>query len=170
MDESLILGVEINETMLERLEFALQDLSEDEIDWRPLPEANSINIIVRHLRIEAEWHLRGLELGEPIPTLASEPPQEQIDAIPINFEANYFKLKEFYRRFIDVLKKSSLQTIEKRTASAYGRTDIPMHRIAYHQALHIGTHCGQIRMIRNLYSKTHGRPARFFPVNPSYPR
>ena len=30
-------------------------------------------------------------------------------------------------------------------------------------------HCGQIQTIRNLYRKTRGEPARFFPENPTYP-
>ena len=41
--------------------------------------------------------------------------------------------------------------------------------LAYHQATHLARHTGQIRTIRNLYRKTRGEPARFFPDNPTYP-
>ena len=32
-----------------------------------------------------------------------------------------------------------------------------------------GMHWGQVRTLRNLYRKTRGEPARFFPDNPTFP-
>jgi hypothetical protein len=54
MDDALRVVVEMNETIWGRLKNALEDLSEEEIYWRPLPQANTINVIIRHLRIEAQ--------------------------------------------------------------------------------------------------------------------
>ena len=47
MDDALRVVVEMNETVWDRLKNALEDLSEEEIHWRPLPQANSINVIIR---------------------------------------------------------------------------------------------------------------------------
>ena len=47
MEDALRVVVEMNETIWDRLKGALEDLSEEEIQWRPLPQANSINVIIR---------------------------------------------------------------------------------------------------------------------------
>jgi hypothetical protein len=57
MDDALRVIVEMHESLWGGLKNALEDLSEEERHWRPLPHANTINVIVRHLRIEAQWHL-----------------------------------------------------------------------------------------------------------------
>lgn len=68
---------------------------------------------------------------------------------------------------------TSVQGLRERSAAAYGqklahRQD-QRYLIAYHHAIHLAMHCGQIRTIRNLYRKTRGEPARFVPDNPTYP-
>jgi hypothetical protein len=67
MDDSLRVVCEMNHRMWGRLKNALEDLSEEERHRRPVPEANTINVIVRHLRIEAEWHVDSLQHGAPMP-------------------------------------------------------------------------------------------------------
>lgn len=171
MDDALRLAHEMTESMWLRLENALEDLTEEEIDWRPLPEANSINVIVRHLRIEAQWHLDSLERGEPMPTVAVQAPQSAIDAVPLIFRENFRCLQDLYLRFAQTLCTITLSTLEERSASAYGEASKPSGRrylLGYHQSTHLATHIGQIRTIRNLYSKTRGESARFVPDNPTY--
>jgi hypothetical protein len=173
MDDALRVVVEMNQSMWGRLKRSLEDLSEDEVEWRPLPQANNINVIVRHLRIEAEWHLASLEHGELMPTIATTPSQDAIDAVPMDFEANFRKLEELYARFLELLAASTLVSLKQRTAAAYGKASEVEGRtymLAYHQAMHLAAHCGQIQNIRNLYRKTRGQPARFFPENPTYPK
>jgi uncharacterized damage-inducible protein DinB len=173
MDDALRVVCEMNQSMWDRLQNALEDLGEEELEWRPLPEANTINLIVRHLRIESEWHLDSLERGEPMPTIATSAPQEAIDAVSLDFEENFKKLAEFYTRFLQVLRTATLDTLRRRTSTAYGGargTAGRTYLLAYHQAMHMAMHCGQIRAIRNLYRKTRGEPARFFPENPTYPQ
>ena len=63
--------------------------------------------------------------------------------------------------------------LRERTATAYGKLSESEGRsyfLAYHHAAHVAMHCGQIRMIRNLYRKARGEPPRFFPDNPTYPK
>jgi uncharacterized damage-inducible protein DinB len=168
MDDALRVVVEMNETIWGRLKNALEDLSAEEIHWRPLPQANSINVIVRHLCIEAQWHLDSLESGEPMPTIAAPAPQAPIDAVPANFEENLKTLEELYTRFVKILRAATLASLRQRTASAYGEAMGLPYLLSYHQATHLAMHCGQIHTIRNLYRKTRGEPARFFPENPTY--
>ena len=169
MDDALRVVVEMHESLWGRLKNALEDLSAEEIHWRPLPQANAINVIIRHLRIEAQWHLDSLERGEPMPTIAVAAPQEAIDAVPADFEENFKRLEELYTRFVEILRTATLVTLQQRTAAAYGEARRLTYSLGYHQAIHLAMHCGQIRTIRNLYRKTRGEPARFFPENPTYP-
>ncbi len=67
MDEGLQVAVEMAKEILEGLSKDLDGLTPEEAEWRPLPEANSIALIVRHLAIESQWHRACLEQGEPMP-------------------------------------------------------------------------------------------------------
>lgn len=173
MDEALLVACEMNEQAWDLLNGALVDLPEEEIHWRPLPEANAINTIVRHLRIEAEWHLASLQRGTSMPTVATPVEQEAIDAVPLDFEENRKALEDFIVRFLETLRTVTIGDLRQRSSSAYGAAidrESQAHFLAYHQAIHLAMHCGQIRSIRNLYRKTRGEPARFFPDNPTYPK
>jgi hypothetical protein len=52
MDDALPVIIEMHESLWQRFKDALEDLSEEECHWRPLPQANTINVIIRHFRIE----------------------------------------------------------------------------------------------------------------------
>jgi DinB family protein len=169
MDDAVRVVVEMHETLWSRLKDALKDLTDDECLWRPLPQANSISVIIRHLCIEAQWHLDSLERGEPMPTIAASAPRDAIDAVPADFKKNFKRLEELYTEFVEILRATSSERLRRHRVTAYGEPTEQEYRLAYHQALHLAMHCGQIRMIRNLYSKTRGEPARFNPENPTYP-
>jgi uncharacterized protein DUF664 len=173
LDERVTVVYEMNQDVWDRVTNALANLDDGEIDWRPVPEANSINAIVRHLRIEAEWHSNGLRDGTPMPTIAVPVSQERIDAVALDFRANFSTLTELQTRYLEKLRAATLEELKARTSMTYG--DAPAARgktcfIAYHHAVHLATHCGQIRMIRNLYRTTRGKPGLFFPENPTYER
>ncbi len=173
MDDAIRVVAEMNESIWDRLESALEDLTEEEIHWRLLPRANTIGVIVRHLRIEAQWHLDCLEHGVPMPRIAAPVHQKSIDAVPSDFAENFRKLKELCARFREILRTATLNTLQQRTAAAYGEAgerEGGIYRLGYQQALHLAIHCGQIRTIRNLYRTTRGQPARFSPENPTYPK
>jgi DinB superfamily len=166
-----ILG-EVNRRAWRMLEASLEDAAEAEVSWRPHPEGNSIALIVRHLRIEARWHLDSLMRGDPIPSEISPDLQRTIDAVPLDFHRNSGELFELGARFVEVLEEIGVDALEDRTKQAYGASvaaEAP-HFLGYHQAMHIMSHCGQIRSIRNLYLKSRGERGRFFPENPTYPQ
>jgi hypothetical protein len=173
MDDALRIVTEMHQTLWDQFQGSFDDLTEEELHWRVLPQANSINVIVRHLRIESDWHLRSIQSGEPMPTIAAPVSQEAIDAVPFDFMENLNTLQRLYTQFWQALGAHSLATLKEKCAGAYGEAITGKglaYMLAYHQATHLAYHTGQIRSIRNLYHKMRGEPARFFPDNPSYPR
>jgi hypothetical protein len=173
MDRALQLVIEMNQWIWSRFKDDLKDATSEEVDWRPLPEANNISAILRHLRIEAEWHLTSLESGEPMPIQVTDGNRKQIDLATTDFQLNLKQLEEAYARFITALGKTTLPVLREHTLNAYRNLSDgisrPEHLLGFHQAMHLATHLGQIRSIRNLYRKTRGKPALFFPENPTFP-
>jgi len=171
MDQALEVVVEMAESIWEGFRRALEDITPAEVNWRPLPEGNSISLIVRHLRIEAQWHRACLERGEPMPHETTENLQRQIDSVTLDYDGNLKALEEAYAGFLRELRGMTLGGLKEQTQAAYKAwPSSSPHFLGFHQAMHLATHWGQIRTIRNLYCKTRGEPARFFPDNPSYPR
>jgi len=166
--------VDLNEFVWTRFKDDLADVTPEECDWRMLPDANTINVIVRHLRIEAEWHTACLERGEPMPMDASPELQKRIDEVPLDFEKNRAELQRQYERFNAAMRETTLEGLAARTAEAYGEfgKKRPPHLLGFHQAVHLSMHWAQIRTIRTLYKKTRGEevPARYYPGNVSYPK
>ena len=171
MDDRLRCLVEMYEVALSHmLERTFADLEEGEAEWRPLPESNNIALIVRHLAIEAQWHLDCLERGTAMPSHPSPDFQREIDAVPIDFATNLGELTRRLRRFLDLLRETSEEQLLARSASAYGdRAATRPLFLGYHQAIHLFGHLGQISMIRNLYRRTSGRSG-LIPDNPTYSR
>jgi hypothetical protein len=173
MNEGVEIVAEMHRALWDQFRGSFDDLTDEEIHWRVLPQANSINVIVRHLRIESEWHLRSIESGAPMPTIAAQVSREAIDAVPFDFAGNLNALQRLYTAFCGTLGSQSLGALKDKSAAAYGEGVTCKglaYVLAYHQATHLAYHTGQIRSIRNLYRKTRGEPARFFPDNPTYPR
>ena len=171
MDEALQVVIEMTENIWQRFRNDLEDMTAEEVDWRPLPQANSIGLIVRHLCIEAQWHQASLERGEPMPDELTADLQRQIDSVPLDFEQNLKTFEEAYASFLAALRKMTLVGLQQRSEAAYqGWPSHSAHFLGFHQAMHVSRHWGQIRTIRNLYRKTRGEPARFVPDNPTFPK
>jgi hypothetical protein len=166
-DDVLGLIVEVNETFWSGFKRDLEDVAPEEVDWRPLPEANTINLIVRHLLIEAEGHVARAAGDEGEPIRAEGASRELVD---LDFAANMNRLDDLHSRFIDALRGMTVAELERRSARAYQGKGAPPHYLGFHMAGHLARHWGQVRTIRNLYRTTRGQPARFFPDNATFPR
>ena len=171
MDDGLSFVVEMNEAIWARFVADTSDVTPEEAEWRPSPQANNINLILRHLRIEAEWHLASLERGAAMPGDVSPELQHQIDSVPMEFDQNLKELARLFERYLAVLRQTPLPSLRVQTARAYGANGaaIPPHFLGFHQATHLASHLGQVRALRNLYSKARGEPARYHPNSPTYP-
>ena len=176
MDDAIEFAVEMNETIWKRFKEDLKDVLPEEAEWRPVPEANNINLIVRHLRIEAQWQFEAIDQGVPMPAEVHERDQKLIDSAPLDdFQGNMQEVEKWCSGFIDALRRMTLPSLEERGIAAYqeyrahGFSPGP-HMLGFHHAMHLAGHLGQIHTIRNLYRKTRGEPARFYPDNPTFPR
>jgi hypothetical protein len=169
MDDALRVLLELTECIWQGFRQDLQDATPAEVTWRPLPQANNISLIVRHLSIEAEWHRASIERGEPMPRQTTAELQRQIDLVPLDFDANLQALDEAFTAFLAALRPITLVDLEGRTKAVYHAPRSP-HFLGFHQVMHLAMHWGQINTIRNLYRKTRGEPARLFPDNPTFPR
>ena len=170
MDEALRVVVEMNECVWKRFKDDLEGVTAEEANWRPLPHANSINLILRHVRLDAPWHVAGIERSEL--ARPQDPAVPTTDPVPLDFERNLRELDESCRRFIGRLRAMTLADLQQRTAVAYDgfpQGQLPEHFLGFHLALHLAAHDGQVRTLRNLYRKTRGEPAAFFPDNPTFP-
>ncbi len=171
MNETLRVIVEMNECVFQRFRSDLEDLTPEEARWRPLPEANSIALILRHLCIDARWHADRMDsntAGRP----NDAAPSPSIAAMDLDVVGYLRQLEESYVRFIAGLRATTLSALQERTVLAYeGVAQGPPteHFLGYHLALHVAAHGGQVRTIRNLYCKMRGARPRFFPDNPSFP-
>jgi uncharacterized protein DUF664 len=171
MDEALRVVIEMTERVGQGFRKDLEGITPDEAEWRPLPQANNITLIVRHLAIEAEWHRAGLERGEPMPYEMTGELQRKIDAVPFDLERNLAAFEEAYSGFLATLRGMTLADLRERIEAAYrGWPPVSDHFLGFHQTTHVSTHRGQIRTIRNLYQKSLGQPARFVPENPTFPK
>jgi hypothetical protein len=173
VDQALRIVIELNQWIWSQFKDALDDATQEEIDWRPVPEATNIRAILRHLSIEAAWHLASLEGDAPVPAELTAGLRERVDSTLIDGEHDLKGLEELFRRFLAALEATTAAALEHQTMIAYkslpGVHSLPRHLLGFHQALHLATHLGQIRSIRNLYRRTRGERARFFPDNPTFP-
>ena len=172
MDKALHLVIEMNEWTWRHFKADLQDVTPEEIDWRPLPQANTLNAILQHLRVEAEWYLKSIEHGEQSPYQDVASVQQLTDSIPLDFEGNLKALEKLYGRFIEALRGTTLAALQQQTVLGQvfpGGAPYAADLLSYRQAVHLAMHWGQIRTIRNLYRRTQGEPGRFFPNNPTFP-
>ena len=171
MDDSLQVAIELNEYTWNGFKNDLDDVTTEEANWRPVPEANTINLIVRHLRIDTPWHVRNV--GNNDRGQDADADSQMADPVPLDFERNLRELDELYAGFIGALRRMTLGGLERQSGRAYrdaGQGSVPGHFLGFHLAVHLARHWGQVRTLRNLYCKTRGEPARFFPDNPTFPQ
>jgi uncharacterized damage-inducible protein DinB len=169
MDQVIEFAVGLMERNWNDLKRALQDMADDELDWRPVPESNTIRSIVRHLRTVEQLYLSLLEEGDETPWNDAEYVRQLTDSITDDFQHNMKELEEFHTRFVSLLKQSTLAELQAQTF-----VEAPFPRLQSKDSLifrdirHIITHTGQMRTLRNLYRRTKGEKGLFFPENPTF--
>ena len=133
MEEALQFVIEMNEWTWDHFKDALKDVSREEIDWRPLAQANSINLILRHLCIEAQSHLQSIEHGEPMPAQVTASGQQLIDSVPVDFERTWRNWKSCTTA---LLRRCAGQPCRRCSSSlcsltrSFGRADFYVLRIS----------------------------------------
>jgi hypothetical protein len=171
MDDALQLAIEMSEQNWMTFKNDLNDLTSDEIHWRPLPQANNISAIMKHLRVTEEWYVAGIEHGEQSPYQDTASVEQLTDSVPMHFEQNVKDLEALHNRFIVALRRTTLADLKRKTFLSQvmpGQGPRSAHTLLLREIMHIAMHRGQIRTIRNLYRKTRGEQGLFFPQNPLF--
>jgi uncharacterized damage-inducible protein DinB len=169
MDQVLEFTVGMMERNWNILMNALKDMTDDELDWRPVPESNTIRSIVRHLRTVEQLYLSLLEEGDQTPWNDTDYVQKLTDSITYDFQQNMQELEAFHHRFISLIKQSTLAELKAQTF-----VDAPFPQPQAKDSLisrdiqHIAVHTGQIRTLRNLYRRTKGEKGLFAPDNVTF--
>ena len=167
MDEAMQLAIEMSEANWHNFKNDLKDLTADEINWRPLPQANNVNVLMKHLRVVEELLLSGLEHGEQSPYKDAAGVQKLTDSVPLNFDQNMQELEGFHTRFISALQSTTLAELKRKSfLTPFAQGPRPANTLLLAEISHLATHRGQIRSIRNLYRRSRGEPGLFFPQNP----
>jgi len=171
MDEALQLAVEMSAQNWTNFQNDLKDLTADEIQWRPLPQANNISALMKHLRVTEEWYVAGIEHGEQSPYQDVANAEQLTAAVPLDFEQNMKDLKELHQRFLAAVGSTTLAALQRKTFLSQvipGQSPRPAHTLLLREMMHLAMHRGQIRTIRNLYRTTRGEPGLFLPHNPLF--
>lgn len=169
MDEAIQLAIEMSQANWSNFKNDLQDLTPDELNWRPLPQGNTINMLIKHCRGVEEFSLSRLEEGEQSPYRDAANVQQLTDSIPLNFEQNLRELEDLHNRFIATLRKTTLAELQRKSFfTPFAQGPQPATRLLLAEISHLATHRGQIRTIRNLYRRTRGEPGLFLPQNPTF--
>lgn len=170
MDQVIEFAVELMERNWNDLKNALQDMTDNELDWRPVPESNNIKSIVRHLRIVEQLYLSLVEDGDQTPWKNEDYVQQLTDSIPYDFQQNMKPLEDFHNRFVSLLKESTLAELKGQifVESARSRPQAK-DSLILREIRHIATHGGQIRTLRNLYRRMKGEKGLFMPDNRTFP-
>ncbi|MBI3329279.1 MAG: DinB family protein [Nitrospinae bacterium] len=169
MEEVIEFAVGLMERNWSDIKNALKDVTDDELDWRPVPESNNIKSIVRHLRTVGQLYLSLLEDGDQTPWRDEEYVQKLTDSIAYDFQDNMKALEEFHNRFVSLMNRGTVaslkaQTFVESSSSRPQSKDSLLHR----EIRHLVTHTGQIRTLRNLYRRTKGEKGLFFPDNRTF--
>jgi uncharacterized damage-inducible protein DinB len=167
MDEAIQLAVEMSEANWNNFKNDVKGLTADEINWRPLPQGNNINVLVKHLRVVEELFLSRLEQGERNPYTDGPSVQKLTDSIPQDFDRNMQELEEFHNRFLAAVRSTTLAELRRKTfLTPFAQGPQPTNTLLLAEISHLATHRGQLRSIRNLYRRSRGEPGLFFPQNP----
>ncbi|MGH8064335.1 MAG: DinB family protein [Candidatus Entotheonellia bacterium] len=169
MDEAIQLAIEMSEANWNNVKNDLKNLTPEEIDWRPLPQANNINVLVKHLRVVEELLFSRLEQGEQSPYRDGPSVQKLTDSVPQNFDRNMQQLEAFHHRFIAALRATTLAELKRKTfLTPFAQGPQPANTLLLGEISHLATHRGQIRTVRNLYRKARGEQGLFLPQNPTF--
>jgi Protein of unknown function (DUF664) len=169
MDDAIQLAIDMSDTTWKAFKAELQDLTPDEIHWRPLPQANNIAVLIHHLRVVEERLLAQLEQGEQSPYTDAPRVQHLTGAVPRHYAHNLREFEALHARFLNDLQHTTLAELKRQTfVTPFAQGSRPWNAVLFSEVGHLTLHRGQIRTLRNLYRTTRGEPALFAPQNATF--
>jgi len=149
---------EMDEQMWGLLQRNLTGITEDEADWRPHEQANSVRWMVGHLTWFEEWAHDALRQEGRY--LVDRGPQVFTDATIPDLLARFGAARARYRARLAELREDDLA----RAINYFAKYDVSGLDLLKTHALHLAGHRFQVRYVRGTYSRAHGtRKADFDP-------
>ena len=134
----------------------LTGVSQEELDWKPHPEANTIRwILGHHLWFETWVHDIILNSGR---FLTDTKPLSFAFTTLDDFKIQFEDLMEKRQAVYETLKEADLE----REFSYLGKSTYSISRLIRTHAAHFTGHTWQIRYIRGMYSRTHNTDKTVF--------
>jgi len=171
MDQVIEFAVGMMERNWNELKDDLKDITDDELDWRPVPESNSIRSIVRHLRTVEQLYLSRLEDAENSPWKDNAAVQKLAESATYDFPQIMKEFEDFRNRFVSWIQGSTMADLKAQTfpdPSSPPGIVLTKDSMISREIRHMITHRGQIRTLRNLYRRTKGKKGLFSPENESF--
>jgi hypothetical protein len=141
---------DMDESMWNLLQRNLGGLSEDEADWRPHPQANSVRWMIGHLAWFEEWSHDALAQDGRF--LVDRDPTAFLEGTVPQVLARFTAARERYRARLAQLEQADLD----RELRYFGRYDVTGLGLLKTHALHLAGHRFQVRFVRGTYARAHG--------------
>ena len=141
---------DMDESMWVLLQRNLGGLTEEEADWRPHPDANSVRWMIGHLAWFEEWAHDAL--AQEGRYLVDRDPVAFLEGTVPEVLARFTTSRERYRTRLRELEREDLD----RELSYFGRYDVTGLSLLKTHALHLAGHRFQVRYVRGTYSRAHG--------------
>ena len=168
MDQVIEYAVAMMETNWKDLENDLKDITDDELDWKLLPESNTIRSILRHLRTLEQIYLSLLEDGDNTPWKDGASMRKLADSVGHDFRQIMEEFKDLHAHMITSIKATTLDDLKVQTFLFVSPEPQTKDNLIFREIKHIATHRGQIRTLRNLYRRTKGEEGLFVPKNSTF--
>lgn len=150
---------EMNEMTWRLLWENLTGITDEELDWKPHPEANTIRWIVGHLTWFEEWAHDAIRAEGRY--LIDKRPEAYLDEPYQAIRSRYGAAYQRYRERTAQLTESELN----QTRDFLGAAEVTILELLERHALHLAGHRYQIRYIRAPHARAHGlRKADFDPM------
>lgn len=150
MDPEIAMHQEMNDSTYEMLWSNLAGASEEELDWRPHPEANPVRWILGHLIWFEEWAADAIEETGRYGVDAGP---AAIDVETLDAARGHFDLaRQRLRSLTATLDEAGLA----REIDYLGSGPRSVRALIRGHTLHLAGHRYQIRYVRGAYARAHG--------------
>lgn len=144
---------------IERIMECLDGLAEDDLNWSPLENANSLFVIATHILGTAEENILGVLCGQSIQRRREAEFAIQAGGVE-SIRSNWLELRERIKRSLESLPPGEL-TRERKHPRRGGLTG---HEVFMVLARHAAEHMGHAELTRDLLFAKHGKtpPSRTY--------
>lgn len=151
MDAEIGMYLEVIEQNLDVVVGSIAGLSDAEIQWQPLPGANSLAVIARHSLANAHRNVLATFAGEPYDYRRDEEFVGADETVPA-IEGRWEDLRQRLRGALAAFDASSLAMPREHARMG----TVPGRRVLIQAAIHAAEHAGEAALTRQLVVARRG--------------